>query len=349
MASARGTASAALFAAAYLVLVPGLLAPLFSARAEMKLFGMSIKVFDVTKSTVGTIQHLYGLGCPVPATLILVFSVVVPFLKLAAAGLAAYRLGCTSTELPCVRPQKQAGATALGGGEGMVEAIRLVSKWATVDAFCVMTFAGAFAGDARILVSLHVGFYFFLAYCVLSVAAALVLPSGSRRPEALLPPQRPAIVCGPVLLVIVTLWLVLLAMPLVSVDVPEFNLNRRLSVVSLAGALRDAGLLVPASALLVLVALLPGVHAVVAAASTLGLPVPSWALEVGHMAMGDVFLVSTVVTALAAKGLSSRLHVEVLGGARIMLAAILIQPACTWLYRAVTAATARRLEKSEEL
>ena len=47
-----------------------------------------VEVYEQTRSIIGAVQRLYEVGSPVPATLILLFSVIVPFGK---AGLV--RLG----------------------------------------------------------------------------------------------------------------------------------------------------------------------------------------------------------------------------------------------------------------
>ena len=41
-----------------------------------------VEVFQQTRSIVGSVRRLYEVGSPVPATLILLFSVVVPFVKM---------------------------------------------------------------------------------------------------------------------------------------------------------------------------------------------------------------------------------------------------------------------------
>src|SRR4029450_7924444 len=45
-----------------------------------------VEVFQQTRSIVGSVRRLYEVGSPVPATLILLFSVIVPFVKTARGG-----------------------------------------------------------------------------------------------------------------------------------------------------------------------------------------------------------------------------------------------------------------------
>merc|ERR1719387_2451188 len=57
----------------------------------MKIFGMEVTVLDMTKSTLGTVRHLWEGGHPCPAALIFLFSVAVPLVKLAMVLLAVWR------------------------------------------------------------------------------------------------------------------------------------------------------------------------------------------------------------------------------------------------------------------
>jgi hypothetical protein len=49
-----------------------------------------VEVFQQTRSIVSSVRRLYEVGSPVPATLILLFSVVVPFVKTALVGWAMF-------------------------------------------------------------------------------------------------------------------------------------------------------------------------------------------------------------------------------------------------------------------
>src|SRR6185369_469090 len=62
---------------------PSLTASLTQNMAE-------VEVFQQTRSIVSSVQRLYEVGSPVPATLILLFSVVVPFVKTALVGWAMF-------------------------------------------------------------------------------------------------------------------------------------------------------------------------------------------------------------------------------------------------------------------
>jgi len=45
-----------------------------------------VEVFQQTRSIVGSVRRLYEVGSPLPATLILLFSIVVPLVKTALVG-----------------------------------------------------------------------------------------------------------------------------------------------------------------------------------------------------------------------------------------------------------------------
>jgi hypothetical protein len=123
-----------------------------------------VEVFQQTRSIVGSVTRLYEVGSPVPATLILLFSVVVPFVKTALVGWAMF-----------VADEAQRRRTL-----AVVEAI---AKWSMADVFVValfITYLAAMAsqstpGAGPPLVAFRAefgaGFYWFAAYCVFSLAS----------------------------------------------------------------------------------------------------------------------------------------------------------------------------------
>lgn len=338
--SPRWVCCVALFLLSYAVLIPGLFDDLFSLKAEM--FGMSM--VDITKSTVGTIGHLYNENFHLAALLVLLFSVVVPVLKLVAVLIAARRIY-----------SEEDGKDA----DRLVSGLQWISKWATVDAFCVMTFAAAFsvlpASAVKVDLQIHRGFYCFLAYCVLSVAAALALPSSSSyftpppicRRMGLSVAFRMAVV-----LIILALFLAVLWVPLIEFHVKEIGLHRKLSMESLFSYLWKGGLWTPAAAFLSLAMIIPGLHALLSTATELDFNVPgSWAIpSLGHFAMADVLLLSIGVSRLAGAGLTSRMSVEVLPGGRGLLMLLFLRPFLPWAATAfATQQRAKMAEHAEEL
>ncbi len=125
----------------------------------------AIEVYHQTRSIAGSVRHLYSVGSWTAASLILLFSVVVPFTK---AGLAFWALR-HHDDVFRARTMK------------LVEAI---AKWSMADVFAVALFitylaaqasqGPAVPGATTSIVSFHAdfgaGFYWFAAYCLFSLA-----------------------------------------------------------------------------------------------------------------------------------------------------------------------------------
>lgn len=124
-----------------------------------------VEVYRQTRSIVSAVRNLYDVGSPVPATLILLFSVIVPFTKAALVGWAAFM------------SDKMRRARVLH----FVEAI---AKWSMADVFVVALFITYLAAQASqssggenaapplvaFDASFGAGFYWFAAYCLFSLA-----------------------------------------------------------------------------------------------------------------------------------------------------------------------------------
>ena len=123
-----------------------------------------VEVFQQTRSIAGSIRRLYEVGSPFAATLILLFSVVVPVGKSALVGWAMF---------------------AAEGAQrrrvlGFVETI---AKWSMADVFVVALFItylvaiasqsapSAAAPVVAFSASFGAGFYWFAAYCLFSLAS----------------------------------------------------------------------------------------------------------------------------------------------------------------------------------
>ena len=123
-----------------------------------------VEVFQQTRSIVGSVRRLYEVGSPVPATLILLFSVVVPFLKTALVGWAMFAADDTRRRRT-------------------LAFVEVIAKWSMADVFVValfITYLAAMASQTTpaagpSLVSFRAefgaGFYWFAAYCVFSLAS----------------------------------------------------------------------------------------------------------------------------------------------------------------------------------
>jgi hypothetical protein len=126
-----------------------------------------VPVYEQTRSIVGSVKQLYRVGSPVPATLILLFSVIVPLGKGALVAWAAFMADGTRRRRTLV----------------FVESI---AKWSMADVFVVALFIAYLAAQATqtppgsaaaapplIAFTAHFGpgFYWFAAYCLFSLAS----------------------------------------------------------------------------------------------------------------------------------------------------------------------------------
>jgi len=123
-----------------------------------------VEVFQQTRSIAGSVRRLYEVGSPIPATLILLFSVVVPVGKTALVGWAMF----------AAQGERRRRVLAF------VEAI---AKWSMADVFVVALFItymvavatqSAPAGGAPVVAftaSFGPGFNWFAAYCLFSLAS----------------------------------------------------------------------------------------------------------------------------------------------------------------------------------
>jgi hypothetical protein len=126
-----------------------------------------VEVYQQTRSIVGSVRQLYDVGSPVPATLILLFSVVVPLTKATLVAMAVFMRNAALR----MRTLK------------FVEAI---AKWSMADVFAVALFIVYLAAQATqqppgapdaapplLAFTAHFGpgFYWFTAYCIFSLAS----------------------------------------------------------------------------------------------------------------------------------------------------------------------------------
>lgn len=127
--------------------------------------GDEIEVYQQTRSIVGSVQRLYEVRSPVPATLILLFSVIVPVGKgLLVAWAMFLRSGAWRARV--------------------LHFVELIAKWSMADVFVVALFIAYLAAQASqtppgdpnatplVAFTAHFGpgFYWFAAYCLFSLA-----------------------------------------------------------------------------------------------------------------------------------------------------------------------------------
>jgi uncharacterized paraquat-inducible protein A len=144
-----------------------------------------VEVFQQTRSIAGSIRRLYEVGSPIPATLILLFSVVVPFGKNALVGWAMF------------------------GADGerrqrILAFVEAIAKWSMADVFVVALFITYLVAEATqsapagavpvvaFTARFGPGFYWFAAYCVFSLASQqLTARVLAARDAASLDPRTP--------------------------------------------------------------------------------------------------------------------------------------------------------------
>ena len=133
------------FLIAYGFLVPGLILPLYQYKVQGQV---------VEKTMWSTIVFVHEQGGIFPALLVAFFGIAVPAIKLVLVAIAHWR------DMPW--------ASRL---------VVWVSKWAIVDAIVACFIMAYYANAMRgaITSQIEAGFIFFVLYCTLSTAAALIL------------------------------------------------------------------------------------------------------------------------------------------------------------------------------
>lgn len=140
-------------------LYPGLFEPIMSINVstEIPILG-KITLQESTNSIISTITDLRDSGNTLVAFLILFFSILVPLIK---AGLLLVVL-C----FPSLRNRF-----------GIHKFVAIISKWSMADVFVVgvlIAYLGT-KSDSNIHAQLHNGFYFFLAYCLISILSSQII------------------------------------------------------------------------------------------------------------------------------------------------------------------------------
>lgn len=125
--------------------------------------GQPIEVYHQTRSILGSVQHLYQVGSMTAATLILLFSVLIPLTK---SGLVLWAVFHRDVLLR----------------RKTLHLVEMIAKWSMADVFAVALFIAYLAakasqttpGSATSAVSFSAtfgpGFYWFAGYCLVSLA-----------------------------------------------------------------------------------------------------------------------------------------------------------------------------------
>lgn len=156
--SARNVVALALTVVSLVLLLPGLLQPMLTITASVTMMGTTREIFRETQSILQAVRSLHESGNSFVAGLILLFSVIVPFLK----GAAFFVI---------LRLRRRAA------GFRLYLAVRSLSKWSMADVFVVGVFIAFLAARAtdNLDALAGVGFYWFAAYCLVSNLAFQIL------------------------------------------------------------------------------------------------------------------------------------------------------------------------------
>lgn len=144
----------ALILLSFALLVPGLVKPLLTIDASIEFMGLKRDLFTETRSILQTVRNLHQSGNDFVAGLILLFSVIVPFAK-----------GISLLVVLALKDQ----AKRLG----IHKFIDTISKWSMADVFLVGVYVAYLSAKAtdNLDATIHEGFYYFAAYCLVSISS----------------------------------------------------------------------------------------------------------------------------------------------------------------------------------
>jgi uncharacterized paraquat-inducible protein A len=158
MQSKRNVLALILTVVSLALLWPGLTKPALTIKATMDFLGQTRELTNETRSVVSAAKKLHDTGNNFVAGLILLFSILIPFIK-AALIIPIFAMRGTPT------------------ADRLYRFVRAISKWAMADVFAVgMLIAFLVAkGTANLAALAGPGFYFFAAYCLVSNLAFQLL------------------------------------------------------------------------------------------------------------------------------------------------------------------------------
>jgi uncharacterized paraquat-inducible protein A len=151
---ARNVVAVILIVVSYVLLVPGLTKPLITITASIEFMGARNELFSETRSILQTVDNLHASGNDFVAGLVLLFSVIVPVAK-GLLLLVALAMRSASRRFAIFR------------------FVRSISKWSMSDVFLVGVYVAYLAAKAtdNLDATAEVGFYYFAAYCLVSLLA----------------------------------------------------------------------------------------------------------------------------------------------------------------------------------
>lgn len=145
-----------LTAVSFFFLYPGVTEPIMSIKASISMFGLKSTIFEETRSIWQTVISLKDAGYAGVGFMVVTFSIIIPVTK----GLLIIW-------------------TWLSPANWRWRLISVVSKWSMADVFVVAILVAFFTAKAtaELESSLHDGFYWFTAYCLLSILSGQCLAS----------------------------------------------------------------------------------------------------------------------------------------------------------------------------
>lgn len=157
--SPRNSFAITLIITSLALLYPGVTQPLLqiTVSANIPILG-TLQFYNETQSIYQSIVALWQHNNVLVAILILVFSIVIPVVKALLLCIAML-----------MRHQKSSVS--------LHRFISFISKWSMADVFVVSVFMAFLATQSNDFIEavIHPGFYYFLAYCVISIIATQLL------------------------------------------------------------------------------------------------------------------------------------------------------------------------------
>ncbi len=164
--STRNICALVLILASLACLYPGLFFEMLTIKVGKELpFLGQIDLYEATQSIMQTIENLFEDQNYLVAWLILIFSVVVPVAKILILLIVLF---AKNEQL----------------NERLFQFVSAIGKWSMADVFVVSIFMAYLATKSNDAVSatLHPGYYYFTAYCLLSILGTQLI----ERPKAAL-------------------------------------------------------------------------------------------------------------------------------------------------------------------
>ena len=125
-----------------------------------------VDLYEATQSIMQTVEYLFVDQNYLVAALIFIFSVVVPVAKIILLLVVLFSVNEKLSEL-------------------MLKFVSAIGKWSMADVFVVSIFMAFLASKSNEAVSatLHEGYYYFTAYCLLSILGTQLIerPNNQRR------------------------------------------------------------------------------------------------------------------------------------------------------------------------